>query len=149
MSPQTDVNRWRLANDILTKPSEWSLEISRMEDMVAEDTPIRALIDGWDAAEAHVGGMLRPCWRKLREIDETIFFPCSKRERLAMLQTMYAVLRFHVDPSPQNKAPLPPWYLKREVVFTHVGYEAISNCKTGLRRLYHTHMRLTSLYGML
>jgi hypothetical protein len=110
---KTSINMWRYANEVLTKPTKSSRDLNELEDLAADDTPVRALIEGWDSVERRYGGQLPPSWQKLRRIDEVIFGSCNIRERLAIMRVMHKLLRFHTDPTPDRCSKVPPWYLKR------------------------------------
>jgi hypothetical protein len=110
---KTSINMWRYANEVLTKPTKSSRDLNELEDLAADDTPVRALIEGWDSVERRYGGQLPPSWQKLRRIDEVIFGSCNIRERLAIMRVMHKLLRFHTDPTPERCSKVPPWYLKR------------------------------------
>lgn len=107
------LNLWRFANETLSESVEWSVQANRIEDGLELDTPVRAVLEGWDAVEQRAGGTLLPSWRKLRHIDEMLFSTCAKTERLAILRIMHSLLRYHQDPSPERRAALPQWYLAR------------------------------------
>jgi hypothetical protein len=113
MGPKATFNMWRFANEVLTESMESSRDLDRFEDAVAEDAPVRALIEGWDAVKRRYGGKLPPSWRKLRRVDEIIFGTCSDRERLAIMLVMHKLMRYHSDPTPARRSKVPPWYLKR------------------------------------
>ncbi|ETS81743.1 hypothetical protein PFICI_06745 [Pestalotiopsis fici W106-1] len=106
-------NLWRYANEVLSEPTPWCPQLSAQEAMVEDDTPVRAIIDGWDAVERRAGGRLLPSWQKLRQIDEAIFSSCAKVERLAILRLMHILLRFHQEGSEQKREAVPLWYLAR------------------------------------
>ncbi|OCK74267.1 hypothetical protein K432DRAFT_311070 [Lepidopterella palustris CBS 459.81] len=107
------LNLWRFANETLTEPVELSAQVNQIEEALTEDTPIRAMVEGWDAVRRRCGGKLPPSWAKLRRIDETLFPRLGKIERLAILQTMHRLLRYHTDPTPEKFANLPVWHYKR------------------------------------
>lgn len=109
------VNMWRYANKVLTRPPEISREINELEDEVADDAPVRALIEGWDSVEKRHGGHLPPSWKKLRRIDEVIFGSCNVRERLAIMRIMHKLMRYHTDPTEERRGKVPPWYMQRYV----------------------------------
>jgi hypothetical protein len=116
LAPHTNrqhLNLWRFANEILGAPVEWSPLISMKEDAFEEDTPIRALVEGWDAVEKRAGGSLPASWSKLRSIDETIFSTCAKIERLAIMRAMHSLFRYHQEPSLTRGKSMPKWYLAR------------------------------------
>jgi hypothetical protein len=105
------INMWRFANEVLTEPARTNADLERFEDVMEEDAPVRALIEGWPAVERIYGGQLPPTWRKLRKIDEVIFGTCNVRERLAVMRVMHKLMRFHTNR--QKKNFVPAWYLKR------------------------------------
>jgi hypothetical protein len=107
------INMWRFANEVLTEPARTNADLERFEDVMEEDAPVRALIEGWPAVERAYGGQLPPTWRKLRRIDEVIFGTCNMRERLAIMRVMHKLMRFHTNR--QKKSAVPAWYLKRYV----------------------------------
>lgn len=109
--PPQEVNKWRFANEVLSGRVTLPESILRMEDALSEDTPVRAMIEGWDAVEA--SGRLPPLYQKLRRIDETIFATCSKVDRLAIMRLMHLLLRYHAGSTEKRKADLPSWYLSR------------------------------------
>ncbi|KAI0168406.1 hypothetical protein BJ166DRAFT_590849 [Pestalotiopsis sp. NC0098] len=107
------VNLWRFANEVLSEPTPWCPQASAEETILEDDTPVRAVIYGWDAVERRAGGRLPSSWRKLRQIDEMIFSSCQKVERLAVLRLMHTLLRFHQEGSQQKREAVPAWYLAR------------------------------------
>jgi hypothetical protein len=107
------INLWRFANETLVEPTQCSALVSRMEDEIEDDTPIRAMIEGWPAVEKRLGGSLPSSWQKLRKIDETLFSTCADTERLAILRVMHTLMRYHQDPTSERRATLPQWYLAR------------------------------------
>ena len=112
-SPNTQLNLWRYACEALSERTKLSTEIMKIEDAYAEDIPVRAILDGWDAVLNFYGGTLPPLWQKLRTIDEIVFHGMNVKERLACLRVMHRLYRYHSDPTPERKKTLPQWYLKR------------------------------------
>lgn len=106
-------NTWRFANEVLTKPTTMNADLERFEDVMEEDAPVRALIEGWPAVERMYGGVLPPTWTKLRQIDEVMFGNCNVRERLAILRLTHKLMRFHINK--EKKSMVPAWYLNRFV----------------------------------
>ncbi|KAK4550275.1 hypothetical protein LTR36_003242 [Oleoguttula mirabilis] len=106
---------WQLVNQTLSQREESTTQTHQAEEAVSDDTPLRALIEGWDAVELRFGGKLPSSWRTLREIDQTLFVTCGFTERLAILHMMYLQLRIQIDPSLHNQKHLPTWYRKRYV----------------------------------
>jgi len=110
---QEPFNLWRFANETLTEPAESSALVKMREDEFEDDTPVRAMIEGWDAVVERAGGTLPPSWEKLRQIDEILFGTCAKTERLAILRVMNKLFRYHQDRSPERLAVLPSWFIAR------------------------------------
>lgn len=109
----TTPHLWTLANDVLGEPIPWSHDISQMEDALAEDIPVRAVVEGWEAAARSVGGTLPQSWQQLRKIDEGLFFVCGTAERLAVLRTMHSLLVARADTTLERRTRLPDWYFAR------------------------------------
>jgi hypothetical protein len=107
------VNLWKFANETLSEPTELSSHDIRREADFEYDIPIRAVLEGWDAAVEAADGKLPPSWHMLRRIDETLFSTCAKTERLAILRSMHCLLLAHKDPSPSRLSGLPAWYSPR------------------------------------
>lgn len=102
---------WRYANDILVEPYQAHSPITPEEDMLAEDMPIRIVLEGWDAVEQQFG--LPVSWRFLKGIDQNLFSQCNPTERLAILRYMHLLLQYHREPTLERRAKLPPWFLAR------------------------------------
>lgn len=106
------LNLWRFANEVLSTPSQLNRDSADFDETWQDDLPVRAVVEGWSAAEAKLG-RLPALWLKLRPIDEVLFHGCGKAERVAMLRIMHDLLLYHLDPSTERRATLPPWYLER------------------------------------
>jgi hypothetical protein len=104
-------NLWHYANVVLGERFKWLGEIPSDEDALSEDTPIRAVIEGWDSTDKC--NSMSPSWDVLRRIDETLFSICGPVERLAVLLTMHILLQFHCEPTRERFNKLPPWYWAR------------------------------------
>ncbi|KPM38718.1 hypothetical protein AK830_g7848 [Neonectria ditissima] len=102
---------WRTANEVLGQKEMLCRNALQLEDELFEDTPIRVVLEGWDAVENSVG--LPPLWNRLRRIDELQFRDCGDTERLAILSTMHRMLRHRADSTDEQWAKLPPWLLSR------------------------------------
>lgn len=104
-------NYWRYANEVLSERFDWTENVLPATDAMADDVPIRALLEGWDAVEQR--GNLHPSWQILRRIDETLFATCPQTERLAILRAMHTLLQFHTESTSERYQRLPPWYMRR------------------------------------
>ncbi|KAF4995715.1 hypothetical protein FDECE_12708 [Fusarium decemcellulare] len=104
-------NTWRAANEALGKSTKLSPEEATVEDYTAEDTPVRAVLEGWDSVER--AGKMTASWRKLRKIDEVCFHQCPNTERLAILRMMHLLMTYHGEPTLTRRASLPRWFLMR------------------------------------
>lgn len=103
---------WRFSNEVLNaRPVLTTLQL-QCEDEVAEDTPVRAVVEGWDAATKRLGGTLPPLWQALRRLDEKVFADIKPVERLAIMRVMHILYRYHADPTTQT-ASVPSWLLPR------------------------------------
>lgn len=106
------LNLWRFANEVLSAPSQLNRDSADFDETWQDDLPVRAVVEGWSAAEAKLG-RLPALWLKLRPIDEVLFHGCGQAERVAMLRIMHDLLLYHLDPSTERRATIPPWYLER------------------------------------
>jgi len=104
-------NYWRYANEVLSERFDWPEEVEPTCDAVADDVPVRAVLEGWDAVAKR--GPLHPSWEILRRIDQTLFRSCPQTERLAILRAMHSLLQFHTQSTSDRYSRLPPWYNKR------------------------------------
>ncbi|KAL9948570.1 hypothetical protein ACHAO5_001670 [Verticillium nonalfalfae] len=104
-------NVWREFNHALGKPAKLSQLAVEAEDRTSQDTPVRAIVEGWDSVER--AGMMTSSWRKLRILDDLCFSKCGSVERLATLKMMHAMITCHGDPTPERMATLPHWFRER------------------------------------
>ncbi|OCT50105.1 bZIP transcription factor [Cladophialophora carrionii] len=104
-------NYWRYANEVLSERFDWTEDVAPESDVMCDDVPIRALLEGWDAVASRAP--LHPSWQILRRIDETLFAMCPKVERLAILRAMHTLLQFHTESTSERYVRLPPWYMRR------------------------------------
>ncbi|KAJ4289571.1 hypothetical protein N0V90_010900 [Kalmusia sp. IMI 367209] len=104
-------NFWKFVSEVLSERLDWAEDVQPAEDVDSEDVPIRALLQGWDAVAKRTAQ--HPSWQMLRRIDEALFRPIPKTERLAMLRAMHLLIQFHTEPSAERYKRLPPWYLYR------------------------------------
>lgn len=117
-------NLWRFANEVLTvaameksmtpatQTRQSSLTVTSLtKQRFKEDIPIRAILYGWDTVADLVD--LSPTWQALRRIDEQLFAPCAKVERLGIMCMMYLQLESYADPIPEKSIGLPTWYIRR------------------------------------
>lgn len=124
--PGKQPNLWRYACEALSFRQRLTPDIMNIEDACAEDIPVRAILEGWDAVESFYGGTLPPLWQKLRSIDEVVFQGMAMKERLACLRVMHLLYSYHSEPTAERKKKLPAWYLKRYVIqlslstYTHI-----------------------------
>ncbi|KAK1474665.1 hypothetical protein CTAM01_15836 [Colletotrichum tamarilloi] len=102
---------WRSANEALGASEMLSRSVLAMEDEMSDDIPVRVILEGWDAVER--SGKLPPLWRRLRQTDTLQFRNCPDTERLAILRLMHRLLRYQAEPTVEQCAKLPAWYLSR------------------------------------
>ncbi|KAJ0161161.1 hypothetical protein CTA2_6670 [Colletotrichum tanaceti] len=122
-SAPSKVSVWRAVNQVLAKRCRISKRGAHAaatdadeDDEDDEDVPVRAILEGWQAAAAAAAAKSRPLsglWKKLRRVDELCFQACPPTERLAILRMMHRLLQYHSDPTPDRHAKVPTWYLKR------------------------------------
>lgn len=110
--PPPDVNLWRVANEVLTPPSQWVGYDPQEDRDLGYDIAVRAVLEGWPVVEARLG-KLPESWKKLRSVDQILFSTCGNTERLAILRLMHSLMMYHSGPSPETRAAIPPWYLQR------------------------------------
>ncbi|KAM5344181.1 hypothetical protein ACJ41O_012718 [Fusarium nematophilum] len=111
---QRPKNIWRAANEALGRSTKLPPEEMVIEEFTCEDTPVRAVLEGWDSVEQ--AGKMTASWRKLRRVDEVCFKTCAKTERLAILRMMHLMMTYHGDPTVQRRASLPRWFWMRWVL---------------------------------
>ena len=104
-------NYWKFVSEVLDERLDWSDDIRPADDVESEDVFIRAVIEGWDAVAKDTP--LHPAWDMLRRIDEGLFRPIARAERLGMLRAMHLLIQYHTEPTAQRYKRLPPWYLYR------------------------------------
>ncbi|KAH7073724.1 hypothetical protein BKA63DRAFT_39372 [Paraphoma chrysanthemicola] len=104
-------NFWKFCSEVLGECLDWKDALQPANDVDSEDIPIRALLHGWDSVEER--GALHPSWKMMRRIDEALFGPIPKTERLAMLRAMHLLVQYHVESTPERYGRLPPWYTYR------------------------------------
>ncbi|KAJ9630454.1 hypothetical protein H2203_000975 [Taxawa tesnikishii (nom. ined.)] len=145
--PGTTPNKWRIANEVLIQRSRLQPAVQRLEDNMSDDTPVRALVEGWDAVDKR--GPLSASWQLMRGIDQSLCFSMGFIERLAIMKIMHTLLLYHCDPSPERLAKVPPWYLKRPCQETIPHSYAIDFFAwPGLRErfIFHQHRYCTNTF---
>ncbi|CZR68785.1 uncharacterized protein PAC_18684 [Phialocephala subalpina] len=142
------LNFWRFANETLTRPVACSAAVNRVEEAMTNDTPIRALLEGWDAVAERAGGNLPPSWAKLRRIDETLFIRCAPVERLAIMRTMHKMFRHDTVPSLEKQESLPSWYSKRPSQAIAHSYAIDYFAWPGIRErfVFHQHRYCSNIF---
>lgn len=109
--PGTPKSSWRFANDTLMTNFKRLSPILPEEDLLSEDIPVRAVLEGWDSVAAQME--LPASWKIMRRIDEQMFSKAGAKERLACLKMLHLMLQYHRDPTAERRSKLPPWYLAR------------------------------------
>ena len=110
--PNRPVNLWRYACEALSERPSLPADIMRVEDLYAEDIPVRAILHGWDAVESFYG-TIPPIWQKLRKIDEIVWKGMGDKERLSCLHVIHLLYSYHALPTMERKRKIPQWYLRR------------------------------------
>lgn len=101
-------NYWTYANEVVGKRLTWTNAIRPATDSCSDDTPVRALVEGWDAVAER--GSLHPTWEILRSLDETLLSRYPMTERLAVLRLVHTRLQSYIEPTAERQARVPPWY---------------------------------------
>jgi hypothetical protein len=83
-------------------------ELAHLEDCLAEDVPIRAVLHGWDSIGE--SWELPPFWQIIRQLDENLFFMFDPIERLGVFRIVHLLMRFHSDPSAKRASTLPKFF---------------------------------------
>ncbi|KAM0271862.1 hypothetical protein ACHAQH_008962 [Verticillium albo-atrum] len=104
-------NTWRESNYALGRPVKLTQLAMEAEDRASQDTPVRAVVEGWHSVER--AGMMTASWRKLRVVDDLCVSKCDPVERLAILKMMHILISCHGDPAPERMATLPRWFRPR------------------------------------
>jgi hypothetical protein len=107
------VTEWQLVNEVF-KSADHATRAS--VPLVDNKIPwhnicIRALVEGWESIDHIVGHI--PIWQQLRSVDEIICKGFRDVEKLAAMYVMYLRLNYLSNPSSENKALVPQWYLHR------------------------------------
>ncbi|KAK1954597.1 hypothetical protein LY78DRAFT_648927 [Colletotrichum sublineola] len=110
-SAPSKANIWRTINQVLTKRHHVPKEAQADETADDEDVPVRVLLEGWDVVAK--SRPLSKLWKKLRRIDEMVFFNCPLTVRLAVLLVMHVLLKYDSYPTPEQYAKVPAWFLRR------------------------------------
>ncbi|RMZ77411.1 hypothetical protein DV738_g4360, partial [Chaetothyriales sp. CBS 135597] len=111
-APDTESTIWQYACSTLAERFHPQKAIvSPEEDLLAEDTPVRAVLEGWDAVEQRFG--IAASWSILHKLDTGMFATCSPVVRLAILMVTHVLLQYHRDPSPERRTKVPAWYFPR------------------------------------
>ncbi|KAK4939283.1 hypothetical protein LTR10_020372 [Elasticomyces elasticus] len=110
------LNYWFQGNETLSAWMKWPTLVPPVpeEDPFHDDTPIRAVVEGWDSVEQR--GHVHPMWRLMRTMDEHLFVHAhTPRDRLGILYNVSRVLSAHIDPTRKQYAHLPTYWFTRSV----------------------------------
>lgn len=108
------LNFWYQGNMTLSAWMKWPKLVPAVpeDDPFHDDTPIRALLEGWDAVERR--GHVHPMWRLLRTMDEGLFSHAeTATSRLGILYNVSRVLRAHLDTTHKQLKQLPKCWPSR------------------------------------
>lgn len=109
-----NLNYWYQGNTTLSAWMKWPTLVPPVpeDDPFHDDTPIRAIVEGWDAVEQR--GHVHPMWRLMRTMDEHLFVHAqTPKDRLSILYNVSRVLSAHIDPTKKQYAHLPTYWLSR------------------------------------
>ncbi|KIW10139.1 hypothetical protein PV08_11100 [Exophiala spinifera] len=116
------LNFWYQGNMTLGAWMKWPKLVPAVsdDDPFHDDTPVRAIIEGWDAVEQR--GHVHPMWRLLRTMDEGLFSHAeTATSRLGILGNVSRVLRAHLDTTHKQLKQLPTYWPSR-VTAEHCAY---------------------------
>ncbi|KAK6373898.1 hypothetical protein LTS17_007867 [Exophiala oligosperma] len=116
------LNFWYQGNMTLSAWMKWPKLVPAVpdHDPFHDDTPIRAILEGWDAVERR--GHVHPMWRLLRTMDEGLFSHAeTAKSRLGILCNVSRVLRAHLDTTHTQLKKLPKYWPSR-VTADHSAY---------------------------
>lgn len=134
-----DRNHWYRGNVTLGAWMKWpsSSPTFLNVDPYPEDTPVRVVVEGWDAVERR--GNMHPVWRILRAMDESLFkYADGSMMRLGILFGVSRLLLAHIDQSRVLYSKLPPFLLERHE-HGHYAYASNFLAWPGIRRALMTH----------
>ncbi|KZL63272.1 bzip transcription factor [Colletotrichum incanum] len=92
---------WRSANEALSGCKMPTKSVLNMEDEMATIFPYESPLT------------LPPLWKRLRLINTLQFRNCPDTERLPILKFMHLLLRYQAEPTTEQCARLPTWYLSK------------------------------------
>jgi len=108
------LNFWYQGNSTLSAWMKWPKLVPPVpeDDPYHDDTPVRAVVEGWDAVERR--GHVHPMWRLLRTMDEGLFIHAdTPQNRLGILYNVSRVLTAHLDTTKKRYGRLPQYWLSR------------------------------------
>ncbi|KAK5205992.1 hypothetical protein LTR41_008274 [Exophiala xenobiotica] len=108
------LNFWYQGNTTLSAWMKWPKLVPPVldDDPFHDDTPVRAIVEGWDAVERR--GHVHPMWRLLRTMDEGLFIHAdTPQNRLGILYNVSRVLTAHLDTTKRRLRRLPQYWLSR------------------------------------
>lgn len=110
---QTTVDAWEVANSVFASADHVARAQTPAdhEQIPWQNILIRGIMEGWDSVDHIVG--LSPIWQQIRLVEEVICKDFGVLERLAPSWVMYLRLSYLSNPTPENEALVPPWYLHR------------------------------------
>ncbi|KIM96677.1 hypothetical protein OIDMADRAFT_58251 [Oidiodendron maius Zn] len=103
------ISTTQLCNMELSKASQLTSNQVCRDELVNQDSIIRAILQGWETIEGR--GYVCPLWETLHRIDDLIFCRCSNITRLVMLYTVHRMLLCCAKA--KSFKELPPWYRPR------------------------------------
>ncbi|RVX75035.1 hypothetical protein B0A52_01312 [Exophiala mesophila] len=104
-------NFWKFVTEVLSERLDWTEDIQPVNDAESEDVLVRAVLQGWDVVAGCAP--LHPSLDMMRRIDEALFGPIPKPERLAMLRAMHLLIQFRTESNAERYKRLPAWYTYR------------------------------------
>lgn len=111
--PASSTSFWSYINTVLVRPTPGLDEQNSFEKHIAQDVPVRALIEGWNAVIQKFDRRLSASWQRIMHVDNVLREMCGMKERLAIMHLMHTLMRYHSTQAHADKELVPAWYLDR------------------------------------
>ncbi|KIX10267.1 uncharacterized protein Z518_01349 [Rhinocladiella mackenziei CBS 650.93] len=138
-----ELNFWYMGNTNLGAWMKWPTLVTPVsdDDLYNDDTPIRAMVQGWDAVDKR--GNVHPMWRLIRVVDENLFtFADDPKNRLGILYNVGRLLRAHLDPTRQQITNLPPFFVDRPHLRQALAKNIHRYCRNHFWRTFISSLRM-------
>ena len=100
-----DAEKWHVSNEAFISGLEMSRTVPSIDAAFESDTPVRAVLWGWDAVDPALRN--HPVWTALRQVDERVFGNwTSKAQKLAMLYVCHLMMQVSQSSRPRRASEL-------------------------------------------